>query len=55
MLRAHRASQFVVYGAAYLQTSQGVHADLGPQSKAPTMGTRASELELGAMAEGELV
>lgn len=34
------------------QTGQGAHVDPGPQPKALTMGTRASELEHWAMEDG---
>ena len=51
----HTASQFVVYGAALLQTRQGAHADPRPLPKFPTMGTCASELDQGQMEDDSLV
>lgn len=51
----HSASQFAVYGAVWLRTSQHAHAEPCSPVKAITMSTSATELDRGAMEGGGLV
>lgn len=51
----HSASHSAAYEAAEPQTNQSAFDDPCPPSKAPTMGTQASELDLGSVEEGRLV